>query len=106
MRRTHFIPHARLSVIPFPGTLVAWANSRSRAQLRCGAKPVHVYICLHQNDLRATLGNLGYLANLRNGRLKLRHVLFCHPVQLLKAFVQVIDVVEDSVSVTYFFPED
>ena len=63
--------------------------------MRRGGEPAHVYACLRQNDLRAAPGNPGHLANLRNGRLELRHVRFRHPVQLLDAFVQVIDVVEN-----------
>lgn len=63
--------------------------------MRRGGEPAHVYACLRQNHLRTAPGNPGHLANLRNGRLELRHVRFRHPVQLLNAFVQVIDVVED-----------
>ena len=60
-----------------------------------GGEPAHVYACLRQNDLRAAPCDPGHLANLRNGRLELRHVRFRDPVQLLNAFVQVADMVED-----------
>ena len=55
----------------------------------------HIDARLRQNDLRTAPGDPGHLANLRNGRLELRHVRFRHPVQLLNAFVQVVDVVEN-----------
>ena len=86
----------RLAVILLPGALVvARANSRPGAQMCRRGEPAHVYACLRQNDLRAAPGDPGHLANLRNGRLELRHVCFRHPIQLLDAFVQVIDVVEN-----------
>lgn len=44
--------------------------------MRRGGEQAHVYACLRQNDLRAAPGNPGHLANLRNGRLELRHVRF------------------------------
>lgn len=60
-----------------------------------GGEAAHIDARLRQNDLRTAPGDPGHLANLRNGRLELRHVRFRHPVQLLNAFVQVVDVVEN-----------
>ena len=60
-----------------------------------GGEAAHIDARLRQNDLRTAPGDPGHLANLRNGRLELPHVRFRHPVQLLNAFVQVVDVVEN-----------
>ena len=47
-----------------------------------GGEAAHIDARLRQNDLRTAPGDPGHLANLRNGRLELRHVRFRHRVQL------------------------
>ena len=52
------------------------------AEMFYGGEPTHIYARLRRNNLHAAPGDPGHLANLRNGRLELRHVRFRRRVQL------------------------